>query len=231
MAYARYRFSHHIIYKSIKIHLYKMDLSNIRKNWTVYKSTIDDATYQQIWKSWAEKFNKSLNSRNVVLLKSFIEGSFRKLPKDTFRRRQCMDYRRKDNELILYGFDSRRRYKMHRLCNDLGLYHKSTSDDFDQRILHITIPNNWSWEYTPPEPESKPREYYDNLRKEKLAKKREEKKKSLSNKYCCMCDANAMYTDLYGSVYMSGLYCSDCLEDESDGEGGELLDHKFEMLY
>ena len=52
----------------------------------------------------------------------------------------------------------------------------------------------------------------------------------MSSKYCCICHENGYETELLHSVYITGLYCNDCLETESDGDGGLLCDHKFEPL-
>lgn len=77
------------------------------------------------------------------------------------------------------------------------------------------------WEYTERNPYSesdevyKQREIESNIRYEKQIEK-------LRNLYCCECYTNGYDTDLYHSVYIRGLYCNDCLETTSDGDGGLL---------
>ena len=73
---------------------------------------------------------------------------------------------------------------------------------------------------------------WDIVKKYSNQEKQQERKRKLierlSRKYCNSCNKNGWQTDLYCSVYIRGLYCEDCLKDESDGEGGKLNDHKFE---
>ena len=52
----------------------------------------------------------------------------------------------------------------------------------------------------------------------------------LGSKYCCICERNGLETELLSSVYIRGLYCTECIDNESDGDGGLLIDHKFELL-
>jgi hypothetical protein len=56
------------------------------------------------------------------------------------------------------------------------------------------------------------------------------KEKRLRNSYCDICERNGLEIELFYSVYIDGVYCNDCLETTSDGDGGRLDDHKFEPL-
>jgi len=52
----------------------------------------------------------------------------------------------------------------------------------------------------------------------------------LQNEECSNCGTNGLESQLYMSVYITNIYCEDCLEIMSDGDGYPLNCHKFEPI-
>ena len=72
-------------------------------------------------------------------------------------------------------------------------------------------------------------EYYK-LREQKQMQQQQKYKEKMKRKYCNGCNITGLDTQLYCSVYVRELYCDNCLETLSDGDGGKLGDHKFEPI-
>ena len=140
-----------------------------------------------------------------------------------------------EETLVFKGLDWQERKKIHILCDKIGLHHESKPNpkrkkrNRDNKHLYIYKPKLWLWEYTEENPYSKSKGERERQETERQIKKQKVQEK-LSKKYCCICGKNGWETELLCSVYISGLYCDDCLDTESDGEGGKLCDHKFEPL-
>jgi hypothetical protein len=78
------------------------------------------------------------------------------------------------------------------------------------------------WEYTLKNPYSKKHEYREKIR--------HQYQERMKRKCCDGCLTNGFDTQLFHSVYINDIYCEDCLENVSDGDGGLLGDHKFEPI-
>lgn len=204
---------------------YVEKMENIRENWTECKKDICNEKKEKVWLAWCDKFNKNIHNTDISLLKKFIDGHVTNTKK--------ISYNKTKKELILSNYNNKQRYRLHTLCDELGLHHKSMSVN-NKRILHIYIPEPWLWEYSEKNPYLESPEFYEEKRKKAIEREEKEKKERidiLKKRYCSLCDISAYDTDLFGSLRIRGLYCSDCLENESDGEGNELLAYKFELLY
>jgi hypothetical protein len=213
---------------------------NIRKKW----DTIEDKSpeiYDLLWDDWFKKFNVDRIERCVRLLKNFIMNNTEtiKNPIDGC----SIEMQDDNNTMLLKGLQNRskrsKRKMLYSICTNMGLHYKITTNPKNKKsmFLYIYKPKIWLWEYTVPNPyivavEShviRSPKYYEQ-RREQAQEKKEKKKQWLHNKYCSNCDATGDEVQLYNSVYISGLHCEDCLEYESDGEGGVMGDHKFEPI-
>ena len=210
-----------------------IDISSetIRKNWLMYKDTIVETPYYDIlWETIQKKFN--IDSENVfyIILKKFINNEDIIYKKPLYDRIHII--KEYDNTLVFKGLGGNERKEIHLLCDKVGLHHESKiqTKKKNKKFLYIYKPSVWLWEFTEKNPYSQSDEYYKNreIEREKKNKIMEEQMK---RKYCCICEKNGMETDLFHSVYIRGLYCNDCLEIESDGEGCKLSDHKFEPFW
>ena len=219
----------------------------IRQNWLQYtKNKTDEETYKEqimeyryniLWESLEKKMNIDNTDRYYCLLKKFIDEhvttqSFQYDEISSFAKIGVYIEQKDKNTLVIKGLHPKDRKDIHLLCDKIGLYHQSISHPKkkNKRFLHIYFPSQWQWEYTEKNPYSKSDEYYEK-REQDRQKKEKEYQEKWSRKYCCLCDRTGLETDLFCSVYIRGLYCNDCLETMSDGDGGVLNDHKFEPLW
>ncbi len=202
----------------------------IRQNWLNYQDDIYNSPYYELlWESWENKFEIYKNDMYLPILKKFINNEEINYKKPLLDRIHISQI---NNEtLVLKGLDGEERKHIHSFCDKIGLHHQSKSHPKkkNKRFLYIYKPKLWSWEYTERNPYSKSDEYYAKLELQKQINQ-ERLKEKLSRRYCCVCDANGLETELFCSVYIRGIYCNDCLECTSDDEGGLLSDHKFEPL-
>lgn len=185
----------------------------IRQHWNQYALLVDQSSqlYLSLWDDWCRKYGHQLSDPYIQLFKKFIEE------KTIIQTSLIMvTY----DTLVLKGLNSDEREELHILCDQIGLHHQSIKAKKHKRHLYIYRPPIWLWEFSEKNPCSQPPEYYENLRKQK--------KERWSQKYCCVCDKNGWETQLLCSVYFRGLYCEECLEETSDGDGGVMSDHKFE---
>ena len=206
--------------------LQELSTETIRKNWITYKDIIskDNLMYELLWNDLYKKFEFEKNNemKYVIIFRDFIEG------------KEILDInniiKENDKTLIMKGLDGYDRKIIHKLCDKIGLHHNSITMKKRKRHLYIYLPENWCFEFTERNPYSKDDEYYLNL--EKLHNEKIERHNIwLSNIECDGCSCNASENQMYRSVYIRNTYCSDCLETLSDGDGGNLNDHKFEPIY
>ncbi len=201
----------------------------IRQTWTEHKDEMANSPYYEIlWDSLEKKFNLDTSDMYLRIFKKFINNEEINFSKPLFN--QIYITQINSNTLEFKGLDNDQRKNIHLLCDKIGLHHESkTHPKKNKRFLYIYKPNIWLWEYTIKNPYSKSDEFYAQREVQRQINQNKMKEK-LSKRYCCICETNGWDTDLFCSVYIRGLYCSDCLETESDGDGGVLNDHKFEPL-
>lgn len=196
-------------------------MEDIRKNWEEHKDKISKEQLENIWESYEKKMEITDENIFYNILKKFISGEIN-YNKPLWDRIHII--LENENALLLKGMTGGERKEMHLLCDKIGLHHNSVEHPKakNKKFLYIYKPEGWCWEYTIKNPYSKSEEFYKN---------REEKRKErLESKYCGNCDKTGLEVDLYHSVYIRGIYCDDCLDIMSDGEGGVYSDHKFEPI-
>ena len=203
----------------------------IRKNWITYKDIIlyTSDYYELLWKGLEDKFNIDNTNIFFILFKKFINNEELNCDKPIYDR---IHINKENNEtLVIKGMNGEERKDIHKLCDKIGLHHQSKPYHKKKykKFLYIYKPKVWCFEYTEKNPYSESDEIYQKRELERKIKE-EEIKERLSRKYCCICESNGYETELFRSVYIRGLYCNDCLEIESDGEGGILSNHKFEPI-
>ena len=196
----------------------------IRQNWSNYKDDIYYSLYESLWDDLINKFKIDKQDVYLSILKKFINKEEILFKKPLLNRIHIIQIDEKT--LVLKGLDGEERKHIHHLCDKIGLHH-DTKKQSKKKFLYIYKPEEWLWEYTIRNPYSKDDEYYAK-RELESQKRKQQLKDKLSETYCCICDKNALQTDLYCSVYIDGLYCNDCLDNTSDECGGYLSDHKFE---
>lgn len=185
---------------------------NIRLNWQNYKDELcNTPRYESLWDDLINKSHIDKNDMFLPILKKFISNHNENINIKMLNGIYINQIN--DETLTIEGLDGYERKEVHQLCDKIGLHHASEKNPKrkKEKIFYIYKPKTWLWEYT----EMNSYSY---------------SKEKLSNKYCCICQNTGSETDLFSSPYIGGLYCSDCLENESDGEGGILGDHKFEPL-
>lgn len=201
---------------------------NIRQNWSKYKNEIyNTPDYELLWDNWANKFEIDKTDIFYIILKKFINNEEISLKKPKFQI-----FPIDEKTMMLKGLSGFERKELHSLCDKIGLHHKSKSNpkNHKSRFFYIYKPKIWLWEYTVKNPYSKSDEYYKQKDIEYQIKQ-EKYNERLRRKYCCMCQKNALETELFCSVYIRGFYCNDCIETTCDDNGDELSGHKFEPIY
>jgi len=154
------------------------------------------------------RFNIEKNDEYTALLKNFLTDD--NFPEKHTASNSVNIEKINENTLLIKAVNGRLRRKIHALCDKIVLHHESdsmSSGNWSKKNLYIYKPPVWLWEYT----ERNPYGDRSNL------------------KHCCECHKDQWETQLYESVYIDGIYCEDCLDTVSDGEGGVLNDHKFEL--
>ena len=203
---------------------------NIRQNWLNYKDEIFNSPYYQLlWDDFENKFGIDKDNIYLIIFKKFINNEEINYKKPLFDKIHINQIN--EETLIFKGLNGEERKNIHFLCNKIGLHHESKPHPKKKykKFLYIYKPKLWLWEYTEKNPYSKSEKYYEKRETERQIKK-EKLKEKLSKKYCCICEKNGLETELLCSVYIRGLYCNDCIDTMSDGNGGKLCDHKFESL-
>lgn len=190
---------------------------NIRRNWSDHKDDVTNNYYELLWKELIQKFKIYDTDIFFRILKKFIENKLVYHKKPLLNRIYVVI--ESDDILILKGLTSEERNEIHLLCDNIGLHHQSKQVK-KKRHLYIYKPELWLWEFSEKNPYSKPVEYY---------KKRQNRQTKLDNKknnmYCCLCGSNGLENELLCSVYIRGLFCDDCIENDE-----ELCGHKFEPI-
>ena len=193
----------------------RVSLVEIRRQWDVYASLATPEQYQNIWRDWAHKQGVDLTDANLVLVRSLLENTIQNSDSHIVN----------GNELILTKMSDKRRHALHTLCDKLGIHHNSVTVR-GTRELHLYKPTPWLWEFSAPNPYSKPPTYQD----QRKADRETQRDKRLARKHCSECGVNGLEAELFSSVYIGGIYCESCLDEMSDGEGGVFSDHKFEPI-
>ena len=208
--------------------LFDLVCEKIRKQWDCYSIFFgnDDhfISYEMIWDNWCNKFSVNKNDDKIKLLYNFISGN-------TIQNTNRIETKTTNNTrtLIIKNLSNRQRYLYHLLCDNIGLYHESKPCRH-QRYLHISKPDIWLWEFTTPNPLSKPREFYEEHRKRRIAERDNYEMKLLKETFCNGCHQNGYDIELFCSVYVPGIYCMNCLDCTYDGNGDLLSCHKFEPI-
>ena len=201
--------------------------TEIRKEWHKYNQLIpyNSIMFNNVWNDWCNKYeidNINIFTRTFISnFKEFITND--KFIDKTCKRIQCHFNKIDDNTLVIKGLNGDGRKNIHKLCDKIGLHHRSIHTGKKNKHLYIYKPEVWLWEFTIRNPYSEDDSVYIQREQSIINRK--------NNKYCSSCNTTATQANLYHSVYMSGYYCEDCLNIESDGEGGVLSDHKFEPIY
>ena len=205
----------------------------MRQEWEKYKNEIlTTPQYNVLWENLESKFELDKKDIFLILFKKFIKND------DTFHEKVLFNrihINAVDKGTIVFkGLTHDERKHIHLLCDKIGLHHESKNHPKKhKKILYVYKPKIWVWEYTEKNPYSKSKEYYE--QREKEYKQREEEKQQrlkerLSKKYCYSCNKNGYETNLFQCRIIRGLYCDDCIETLSDGYGGELRDHDFDII-
>ena len=210
--------------------LKNLSSDTIRKNWNNIiennKNIINSHIFEIIWSEWEFKHAEFTKNIFYHILKIFISGY--SIGKIELIEKKKYIIQEDNDKLILKCLDNNERKQVHKLCDKIGLHHKSIKKK-NKKHLYIYKPSIWLWEYTEKNPYSKSDEYYKLLEETKMIQNQKYKLK-MEKKYCNCCDRNGLEVQLYCSVYIKGLYCDDCLDTLSDGYGGKLNDHKFEPI-
>ena len=218
-----------LIYIIIKMNeLTNISNDDIRKNWNIHKTNIASTSlqYKSLWDSMEIKLNIDTTDAMYIILKNFTNNEKISVKKPINNSTQIVQ---EPHFIIIKGLDSYHRRIIHLLCDKIGLHHDSKCRPKNKKWLFIYRPINWSCEYTEKNPYSESDEYYKQRAiewKDKVQQRGHKSKK----KYCRECDRDGLEVELFHSIYMAGLYCEECLEITSDGEGCNLNDHKFEPI-
>ena len=208
----------------------------VRKYWSNYKNVIavPSPIYTLLWDDLLNKVKLKKDAIVEVLIKFIDNESFNYkkptkkepiLPKELDISIDQLHFIKENaTTLLIRGLNGVERLKLHKLCDQLGLFHESKqTHKRNKKIFCVYRPDDWSWEFTRRNPYSLDDSIY---RQREL--EHQEKEKRTERYHCCSCDASASDTQLYCSVYIRGLYCDDCLEIETDDDGNPFSDHKFE---
>jgi hypothetical protein len=207
-----------------------LDISDevIRQNWNQYKEHYEKSPYyEEIFRKWKIKHNISDDDIYFKILKKFIDNEN---INESVIYNKIHIIQENNDTLILKGLDGSERRELHKLCDKIGLFHESKVYKKNKKHMYIYKPENWLWEYTAKNPYSESDEVYKK-REEEYNERQQRKAEKLRNIECDYCDKNAFDDELYVSPYITNIIaCEDCLNYESDGNGGKLGDHKFEPL-
>lgn len=192
--------------------LQNIAIIEIRKKWNIYEDKTD-IIKELAWNDWYNKFSIDKDDFYVKLFIKFIMND------DTIVNdcNNCIVI--KNNEIIFKGLNGSDRKEIHSLCDKIGLHHKSIKLK-SKKHLYIFKPKIWLWEFSEKNPYSEAPEVYQKREDKKMAR--------LTNMECYNCGCNGLDALLFTSVYINDIFCEDCLETVSDGDGGILDDHKFE---
>jgi len=210
--------------------LQSLSSETIRQNWDEYKKyCINTPFYENIWNEFERKQELNVEVPFYLLLKNFVNNSI-----NEYENKNNINYEiPNENTMIINKLDSDKRKFLHLLCDKIGLHHNSQTIKIKKgkhlKKMYIYKPAVWLWEYSEKNPYSKDVEYYQ---KKELERQQKEiiKEDKITRKYCCICERNGLEVELFCSVYIRGLYCDECLETMSDGEGNPLNYHKFEPI-
>ena len=209
--------------------LQELSSATIRENWDVYKDhlPVNNYFYDIIWNDFYKKFDMD-EMKYVIIFRDFIEGNDIK--------NNDMPYhfiKENDKTMIIKGMNGEERKMIHKLCDKIGLHHNSVNKNKRRKDLYIYLPEKWSFEYTEKNPYSRDDEYYINLeifREKQREENKEIERKWLKDQECSNCGVNGLDNQLYLNVFITDIYCEDCLEIVSDGYGYPLNSHKFEPI-
>ena len=211
--------------------LKSLSCAAIRQNWNDHIETgiIDSPLYDIIWDDWENKFTECKRNTFYRILKNFVMGEHIGWIQPASG--QYVVLQESESRLVIKGLDSYHRKQVHSLCDSIGLHHQSVLEKNNKYKKHLWIykPKVWRWEYTERNPYSESEECYKQ-REQLQIQKRENYKEKMKQKYCNGCYSNGWEKQLYCSPHIYPLYCEDCLETLSDGDGGILGDHKFEPI-
>jgi hypothetical protein len=210
--------------------LQSLTSETIRQNWDIYKNiVINTPFYENIWDEFEIKQELNEKVPFYLLLKYFINNTM-----NEYENKNNINYEiPNENIMVINKLDGDKRKFLHLLCDKIGLHHDSKTIKIKKgkhcKQFYIYKPEVWLWEYTEKNPYSKDIEYYN---KKELERQQQKliKEENLRRKYCCICEKNGLETDLFCSVYIRGLFCDECLETMSDGDGNPLNCHKFEPI-
>jgi len=208
--------------ESIEENVYYTEL---RMNWNEIVKT--PHIIECAWNEWYKKFDMSRDDYYVNLFRKFIMNETINLSKN-----EKTIIVIENDKLILKSLDGFERKNIHKLCDKMGLHHLSVvhPKKSSKKFLHIIKPSIWKWEFSESNPYSESPEYYK--QKEIESEQRREKYDNRrKNTFCDYCGENGFDSELFQSVYIRGIYCQDCLDNVSDGDGGILDDHKFEPCF
>lgn len=183
--------------------------------------------YDMIWNDWEQKHAEFIKNVFYPILKRFARGE--EIGRiESYEKTYCI-IQEDDKTLLLKDLNKNTRKQLHTLCDKLGLHHKANPQKNKIKDFWIYKPPIWLWEYTEKNPYSSNEESNAKQKHKKMIQ-RKKHEEYMSRKHCNECDANGGDTQLFCSVYIRGLYCEDCLETLSDGNGGTLSCHKFEPI-
>jgi hypothetical protein len=198
-----------------------INIKNIKTNWNNYENNISKETYEILWNDTIKKFDINENNYYFIILRNFID-------KKKFSYKNDKIVLENENILILKGLDGEERKEIHKLCDKIGLHHRSIKKK-KKKHLYIYKPEVWLWEFSEKNPYSESDELYKQREIQSQIRK-EKKLAEMKNEFCDECGANGLEKELFISVYIQGIYCDDCLEIVDDGSGEPLSCHKFETI-
>ena len=128
-----------------------INIKNIKTNWNDYKNNISKETHEMLWNDTIKKFDINENNNYFHILKKFID-------KKNFSSKNDEIVLENEYTLILKGLTNNERKKIHKLCDKIGLHHKSIKKRKKQ--LYIYKPEVWLWEFSEKNPYSESDEVY-----------------------------------------------------------------------
>jgi len=172
----------------------------IRKHWPTFQDAIqlDSLEYRLILEAWRAKFELE----STTLLDRL----------ERFARHDVAE-----RELIFEDLAVEARRECHELCDQLGLHHESQTirrRKRSARVLHVTKPQAWAWEFSAPNPSNRDYEA-----------RRQRSGRRLRNKSCSECGRSGLEVELLCNAFVRDLFCVDCVEADD-----ELNAHKWESI-